>query len=224
VKAALEKQRQFVGDASHELRTPLARIRITTSSALEQESSPEEMKEALEIADRETVHMSNLVDQLLMLARLDSGLSPSLSKVNLADIVREAFDKFPAEKSDQVRLELETPAFIVGDPEGLVRAVINLLENAKRYSEGKEIVVRTQVVHGQGVLSVRDHGVGIEPQHLSRLTERFYRVDDARNRKMGGTGLGLAIVKSIVESSHGLMQIHSKPNEGTIVELSFPAI
>ena len=73
------------------------------------------------------------------------------------------------------------------------------------------------------MLSVRDQGVGIEPQHISRLTERFYRVDDARNRKMGGTGLGLAIVKSIVESSGGKLQIHSKPGEGTEVQLIFPS-
>ena len=224
LKVALEKQRQFVGDASHELRTPLARIRITTSSALEQESSKEEMKEALEIADRETVHMSNLVDQLLMLARLDSGLTPSVSKVDLSNIAREAFGKFPANITKQIRLEVDSPAFAMVDSEGLVRAAINLIENAARYADGKEIVIRTQVIHGQSVLTVRDHGVGIEPQHLSRLTERFYRVDDARNRKMGGTGLGLAIVKSIVESSGGKLQIHSKPGEGTNVEMSFPTV
>jgi signal transduction histidine kinase len=224
LKVALEKQRQFVGDASHELRTPLARIRITTSSALEQESSPAEMKEALEIADRETVHMSNLVDQLLTLARLDSGHAPTLGEVNLAEIAKEAASKFPPQIENPMTFDLEPKAVIRGDTEGLVRAVVNLLENAKRYSPDKPIVVTTRISEGSCILSIRDHGIGIEPQHLSRLTERFYRVDDARNRKMGGTGLGLAIVKSIVESSGGKLHIESKPSAGTLVELIFPKI
>ena len=224
LNVALEKQRQFVGDASHELRTPLARIRITTSSVLEQESSPAEMKEALEIADRETVNMSNLVDQLLMLARLDSGHLPSLSNLNLSNIAKEAVDKFPHSSSNPIVLALDANAQIRGDHDGLVRAVVNLLENARRYCPDKEISVSTRTIDGRSVLCVRDHGIGIEPQHLSRLTERFFRVDDARNRKMGGTGLGLAIVKSIVESSGGNLLIKSKPGEGTEVELIFPAI
>ena len=224
LKVALEKQRQFVGDASHELRTPLARIRITTSSVLEQESSPDEMKEALEIADRETVHMSNLVDQLLTLARLDSGQLPSLARVNLSDIAKEALAKFPQNGANPIQLELENEMFIMGDTDGLIRAVINLIENAKRYADDKEIVLKTRRLHGECILSVCDHGVGIDSQHLGRLTERFYRVDDARNRKVGGTGLGLAIVKSIVESSQGQLQIQSKPGEGTNVELIFKSI
>ena len=224
LKVALEKQRQFVGDASHELRTPLARIRITTSSALEQESSPAEMKEALEIADRETVHMSNLVDQLLTLARLDSGQTPSLSILDLSDVAREATSKFPKRSENPILSDLSPNLMIKGDVEGLIRAVVNLLENAQRYSPEKEVKISTKVIQGKCVLSVRDHGVGIEPQYIARLTERFFRVDDARNRKMGGTGLGLAIVKSIVESSGGQIHIASKPTEGTEVQLIFPAI
>ncbi len=222
LKVALEKQRQFVGDASHELRTPLARIRITTSSALEQESSPEEMKEALEIADRETVHMSNLVDQLLTLARLDSGHAPTLCKINLSEIAKEAARRCSDLEKIPIKFELVPEAFIRGDHDGLIRAVVNLIENAKRYAGEKEILVSTQVSGGQCMLSVKDNGIGIEPQHLARLTERFYRVDDARNRKIGGTGLGLAIVKSIVEANQGVLQIQSKPNEGTEVRLIFP--
>ncbi len=224
LKVALEKQRQFVGDASHELRTPLARIRITTSSALEQESSPAEMKEALEIADRETVHMSTLVDQLLTLARLDSGHTPSLSQVNLSKIAAEAAARFTENERNPIKFELVADASILGDHDGLIRAVVNLIENAKRYAGENEILVSTQISGGQCMLAVKDLGIGIEPQHLARLTERFYRVDDARNRKIGGTGLGLAIVKSIVESSRGVMQIQSKPKEGTEVRLIFPLI
>jgi len=224
LKVALEKQRQFVGDASHELRTPLARIRITTSSVLEQESSPAEMKEALEIADRETVHMSNLVDQLLTLARLDSGHTPSLEPLKLSEIASEALRKFPVSTSNQISLEVAVDVRINGDREGLIRAVVNLLENAKRYSPEKPILVSVRSDGGQSVLSVKDNGIGIEPQYLSRLTERFFRVDDARNLKMGGTGLGLAIVKSIVESSGGRLHIQSEPGKGTEVQLIFPAI
>ncbi len=221
---ALEKQRQFVGDASHELRTPLARIRITTSSALEQVSSPAEMKEALEIADRETVHMSNLVDQLLTLARLDSGHAPALEPIILSEIANEAAGKFPPNKANPVTFALDQNVRINGDRDGLIRAVVNLLENAKRYSPEGPIVVSVRNANGQSILSVKDSGIGIEPQYIGRLTERFFRVDDARNRKMGGTGLGLAIVKSIVESSGGKLVIRSEPGQGTEVQLIFPSI
>jgi two-component system OmpR family sensor kinase len=218
LREALELQKQFVADASHELRTPLTRLRITTSSALEQESSPAELKEAIEIADRETVHMSKLIDQLLTLARLDSGRSPSLIPVDLSEIVREAI----GQPFEGLTVNLAHRAPLLGDHDSLVRVVVNLVENAKRYSEGKGIEISTQQADGRCVLSVRDHGIGIESEHLARLTERFYRVDDARNRKMGGTGLGLAIVKSIVDAHHGTMSIQSKPGEGTLVQLIFP--
>lgn len=218
LRVALELQKQFVADASHELRTPLTRLRITTSSALEQESSPAELKEALEIADRETVHMSKLIDQLLTLARLDSGRSPSLIPVDLSEIVRESV----GQGATGLSLDLAPRLPLLGDHDSLVRAVINLVENAKRYSEGKAIEVSTKQADGKCIFTIRDHGVGIESEHLSRLTERFYRVDDARNRKMGGTGLGLAIVKSIVDAHNGTMSIQSKPGEGTLVQLVFP--
>lgn len=218
----LEQQKQFVGDASHELRTPLARLRITTSSALEQESTPDEMKEALEIADRETEHMSQLVDQLLTLARLDSGYKPKREPVNLSDIAREAGAKFPSNEPNAVRLELQSDPIIYGDHDGLVRAVINLLENARRYSPDHSILLTTHQAQDQAVLTVKDQGCGIAPEHLPHLTERFYRVDDARNRKLGGTGLGLAIVKSIVEANEGHLSIQSKVGEGTTINLIFP--
>ena len=177
-----------------------------------------------EIADRETVHMSTLVDQLLTLARLDSGHTPSLSQVNLSKIATEAAARFTENERNPIKFELVAEASILGDHDGLIRAVVNLIENAKRYAGENEILVSTQISGGQCMLAVKDLGIGIEPQHLARLTERFYRVDDARNRKIGGTGLGLAIVKSIVESSRGVMQIQSKPQEGTEVRLIFPLI
>ena len=217
----LEQQRQFVADASHELRTPLARLRITTSSVLEQESSPDEMKEALEIADRETIHMSNLVDQLLTLARLDSRHAPTLVPVNLSSIAEEAAAKF-SKTTNLINLNLSQHLTAMGDHDSLVRAVVNLIENAIRYAPEKEILVLTQGNADQAILIVRDHGPGIGHEHISHLTERFYRVDDARNRKMGGTGLGLAIVKSIVEGVGGRLVIESKVGEGTSVQLIFP--
>lgn len=224
LKAALEQQKQFVGDASHELRTPLARLRITTSSALEQESSPAEMREALEIADQETVHMSSLVDQLLTLARLDAGRSPSLYPLSLSEVAREAAAKFPADQPNSVSLTLTPETTIQGDHDGLVRAAVNLIENARRYSPDKQISVSTQISDSEVVLTVRDYGSGIAAEHIPHLTERFYRVDDARNRKMGGTGLGLAIVKSIVEANKGRLVIQSMVGEGTAVQLIFPKI
>lgn len=222
LQATLEQQKQFVGDASHELRTPLARLRITTSSALEQDSTPDEMKEALEIADRETVQMSNLVDQLLMLARLDSGRAIEFQAVDLLDIAKEAASKFPSGQPNSVLVKGDERAVVQGNADSLIRAVSNLIENARRYCPDHSIEVSIHNSPTHTILLVRDFGSGIEQKHLGHLTERFYRIDDARNRKMGGTGLGLAIVKSIVESHHGRLDIQSKVGEGTAVQLIFP--
>lgn len=222
LEANLEAQKQFVADASHELRTPLARLRLTTSGALQQDSDPEELREALEIADRAGVSMTRLVEQLLALARLDQKASLSEDSCQVREFLEEARGVLEP-LTPALTVEVKANARVRGSAGDLARAVINLVDNARRHSPaGSPISVSTSLTGGFAVVRVVDRGEGIAPEHLERLGERFYRADDHRGRKDGGAGLGLSIAKAIVERSGGSLQIQSKLGEGTTVEIRLP--
>jgi|LauGreDrversion4_2_1035121.scaffolds.fasta_scaffold161322_2 two-component system OmpR family sensor kinase len=222
LQANLDAQKQFVADASHELRTPLARLRLTTSGALQQDSDPQELREALEIADKAGISMTRLVEQLLALARLEQ--QPELSEESCS--VRDALDEAQSvlqALTPGLSIESKASAHVRGNASDLARAVINLVDNARRHSSpGAQILVSTTLRGGSAVISVRDNGVGISAEHLERLGERFYRADEHRNRRDGGAGLGLSITRAIVERSGGSMKIASQVGSGTVVELHLP--
>lgn len=210
LQATLERQKRFVADASHELRTPLSRLRITTSSALQQDSTEQELRRSLEIADKAGLSMTRLVEQLLSLARLDKG-GLKMEKVSLSEVASSLKGNY----SSSVSFELDNPGSVLGDPLLIERAVTNLIDNGLRYAEN----VIVQVASNQIVVS--DNGPGIPSEHLEHLGERFYRVDEARNRRDGGTGLGLSIVKQTMEVCGGTFKIESEIGKGTKVTLSF---
>lgn len=218
----LEAQKQFVADASHELRTPLARLRLTTSGALQQDSDPSELREALEIADKAGVSMTRLVEQLLALARLDQreGLSEEACEVReFLDEARGVLEPL----TPGLVVKVNSNARVRGASADLARAVINLVDNARRHSPaGSPIRISTSLSGSSAVISIRDEGEGIGPEHLARLGERFFRADEHRSRKDGGAGLGLSISKAIVERSGGRLQIQSQVGKGTQVELFLP--
>jgi len=217
LKAALEQQRQFTADASHELRTPLTRLRLATSSALDGPDS--EAKQALRVADDAGKDMSKLVQQLLDLARADTGdLSRRFEPVDLRLVASEAANKVHSPVPLQLELS-ESAVTIRGDAYHLERVMLNLLENAIRHTEHGQIVLR--VMSNPIRIEVEDTGVGIAPEHLPHLTERFYRVDAARDREAGGAGLGLAIVDEVVRAHGGRLEIESKPGVGTTVRALF---
>jgi two-component system, OmpR family, sensor kinase len=219
LEASLERQRRFVADASHELRTPLARLRLVTSSALAQDSNPAELQRALQLADQAGISMTTLVEQLLALARLEGRVTTDDS-CDLAEVIAEAAQPF----GSQVTTDGIPSLVVQGRHHDLVRAVGNLLENAKRYSaDGAPVRVSVTNQGGAVYLTVADQGVGIAAEHLARLGERFYRVDEARNRRDGGSGLGLSIVKSIVEGNGGKMLVTSELGRGTQVTLQLQA-
>ncbi len=222
LEASLEAQKQFVADASHELRTPLARLRLTTSGALHQESDPAELREALQIADRAGVSMTRLVDQLLALARLDQKLDLSTDSCFVREFLEEA-QGILKPLTPGLEVSIQSNARVRGSSSDLARAVINLVDNARRHSPPEApIRVSTSLNGDSAIVSVRDSGEGIEQEHLKRLGERFYRADEHRSRKDGGAGLGLSIAKAIVERSGGTLRIESVVGSGTTVELILP--
>lgn len=230
LEASFEQQRRFTADASHELRTPLARIKLTTSEALEGDQSPEEYRQALRIADRAVDVMSCLVEELLLLARADAGqLKATVEPVDLRAVVRQARSLVPVPNTLTIVEELPPMAAIVdGNSSHLCRAVVNLLQNAVRYTppEGR-VAIRVREVAGRVEVSVEDTGEGIAPEHLAHLGERFYRVEASRTRHRrgsgasGGCGLGLAITRSLVEAYGGTLTFVSRVGVGTTATLSF---
>lgn len=218
----LEAQKQFVADASHELRTPLARLRLTTSGALQQDSDPAELREALEIADRAGVSMTRLVEQLLALARLDQRPEISEESCFVREFVEEARGVLEP-LTPGLEFAIQSNARVRGSSSDLARAIINLVDNARRHSQaGSPILVSTSLSAGSIIVSVKDQGEGISAEHLKRLGERFYRADEHRSRKDGGAGLGLSIAKAIIERSRGEMRIRSQVGMGTTVEMLLP--
>lgn len=215
LKASLEQQRQFTADASHELRTPLTRLRLATSAGL---SGPDsDIREQLRVADDAGKDMSKLVQQLLDLARADTGdLSRRFEPVDLRVVASEAVSKVHSEVPIELDLA-EAAVTIPGDPHHLERVFLNLLENAIRHTPSGTIKVRVHPTF----IEVSDTGTGIDPQHLPHVKERFYRVDAARDRGAGGAGLGLAIVDEVVRAHGGHLEITSVAGQGTTVRATF---
>lgn len=227
LEVAYEDQRRFTADASHELRTPLTRIKGMTSLALSGPHCADEYREALTVADQAADAMGRIVQDLLLLARADSGqLGLRSAPVQVEWLLEEALRRVAAGGAVDVRLEPPgVPLAVCGDADHLVRLLVNLLENALRHTPCTGEVKVAAHSHGEWVvLQVSDTGEGIAPEHLPHLCERFYRVDAARARVDGGTGLGLAICQSIVRAHHGELAIRSQPGSGTTVEVRLPVL
>ena len=216
LEATLEQQRRFTADASHELRTPLTRILMATSLALE---SGKEFESAVKTADTAARDMSRVSKQLLDLALLDAtDLSATFVITDLRLVVSGALDKASGGAPDVSFPEVET--LVLGDPELLERAVINLLENAFRYgASSRPVSVGLTMDNGFAVLQVRDFGAGVAEDVLGHLTERFYRAENSRSSETGGTGLGLAIVKEIVLAHDGVLHLSSPEGGGLCAEI-----
>ncbi len=211
----------FVANASHELRTPLAALLgfIETLQGPAR-SDPVARERFLDIMKSQANRMSRLIDDLLSLSRIEQRehLRP-LDPVDLVEIVRGVLDglsPLAAERAVEVVTSFPSgPVRTQGDRDELVRVVENLVENGIKYGQsGKKIEVSVKRVNEQGQIVIRDFGPGIPPEHLPRLTERFYRVDVGDSRDKGGTGLGLALVKHIMARHRGRLLIESTLGEG----------
>lgn len=222
-----QMRRDFVANVSHEIRTPLTVVAGFVETLLDMELSAEERRRCLEMVQKQTATMQRLVEDLLTLATLEStSLPPEHTGVSLEPLLQAVVADVRALSAGRhpIALQIESDAGLRGAPAELDSAVRNLLTNAVRYTpDGGTITVTWRIVEGEGVLSVRDTGIGIAAEHLPRLTERFYRVDRGRSRDIGGTGLGLAIVKHVAQRHHARLEIESRVGYGSTFALRFPS-
>jgi two-component system, OmpR family, phosphate regulon sensor histidine kinase PhoR len=234
LRRAEEMRADFVANASHELRTPLAALSgfiDTLQGPAKDDAGARER--FLGIMHAQATRMARLIDDLLSLSRveLSAHVRPDTT-IDIVPIIRQVADGLePLARERQVAVEIdlpEGPAPIAGDREELLRLFENLIENALKYgaSGGKVIVSLLSAMSGEGTpeirVMVRDFGPGIAPEHLPRLTERFYRVDIGDSRSQGGTGLGLSLVKHILNRHRGRLLIESLPNQGATFTACFP--
>lgn len=220
-----DKQRQFVNDASHELRTPLAIVHGYLQSVLRRKESLNPLQqEALGTAAEETQRTIHMLQEMLEIARSDSGqLSFDLRPIALQPLLRTVAATIHDVHQRGVSIQAaQQPVAAIADPEHLRQALLNLLENAVKYSEpGQGIQLSLQTQSDKAIITVSDDGIGIAPEHLNCVFERFYRADEARNRK-GGTGLGLAVVKTLVEGMGGAIAVQSELNKGSTFTILLP--
>lgn len=228
-RLALDRQQHFIADAAHELRTPLTLMRADAEVLLRSQDrlDPDDAALLQDIV-AENAHMGALADNLLTLARLDRGVAhPERDVVDLAEIAASAARRSRAlagKSGITLSDESTEPVLVVGDRLLLEQATLILLDNALKYNRDDGTVALHAYVAGQdAVLEVRDSGIGIPPEHLNRLGERFYRVDKARSRAKGGAGLGVSIARRIAALHDGTLTFASAPGQGTTASLRLPA-
>jgi two-component system phosphate regulon sensor histidine kinase PhoR len=227
----LEGARQeFVANVSHELRTPLSLIKSAAETLLDgAKTDPVALDRLLAIIDRHADRLTLLIDDLLMLARLDSGrLALNLQPCPVRTAAQETLDDLaPRAQVRAMRLENTVPAglLVLADPDRLSQVLSNLIDNGIKYGRACGIVsvAARPLGNGRVEVCVRDDGPGIPPEARARVFERFYRVDKARSREQGGTGLGLAIVKHVVLAHGGEVRVESELGQGAAFYFTLPA-
>ncbi|MGB4778412.1 sensor histidine kinase [Microbacterium sp.] len=219
-----ERMRAFVADASHELRTPLAAIRGYSELSL-RSADADQSRQGLERIQAASLRMTTLVEDLLLLARLDEGKELVYGTVDLTRVVIDAIaDAQAAGPEHAWELDAgEDPVVVAGDAVRLHQVIANLLTNARVHTPaGTRVSVSVAVSDGEAVVRVADDGPGIDPAVADELFERFARADTSRTRQTGGTGLGLSIAKAIVTAHHGTITVESRPG-ATVFEVRLPA-
>lgn len=222
-------RRDFVANVSHELKTPITAIRGAVETLLDDAGKDDPGQRFLQIIFKQSERLNALVEDLLDLSRIEQGVNEGgweLSRSNLLPVLestRAACESLLSEQ--QIDLQINCPEQLKGriNRPLLEQAIINLLTNAIKYSEpGGRVVVEATELKEQVCIRVQDFGCGIEPEHLPRLFERFYRADLARSRSLGGTGLGLAIVKHVVHAHYGEVRVDSELGKGSCFTILLP--
>ncbi|HEX7737046.1 MAG TPA: ATP-binding protein [Ktedonobacteraceae bacterium] len=228
LEQTLDRQRRFVSDASHELRTPVAVIRSKTDLALQQPGELDEYLTVLRQVNGESERLGHLIGDLLVLARADEGKMPfemeTVPLHLLVEAVAANAEALAIERGVSLRVEPGSPVDVHGDEARLIQVIMNLLDNAIRYTPcGGSVVVSIAGTEEWATLTVRDSGIGISSAHLPRIFDRFYRADSARTHNSGNNnGLGLAIVAWVVRAHHGTIDVESQPGHGSTFTITLP--
>ena len=225
VQRSEERQRRLVADVAHEMRTPLSNLRGYLEGLSDGVVEPS--RELFVSLHEETLLQRRILDDLQVLALAEAGdLGYTMAPIDLAEVVSlgaTAHRVVAAEASVALTVDAPAPVWIEGDPDRLRQVLGNLLTNAIRYTDaGGHVLLRVRAEAGQAVLTVQDTGVGIAPADLSRVFDRFWRADPARQRATGGTGLGLTIAHRIVTDHGGRIEVTSRPGTGTTFTVRLP--
>lgn len=233
ITKAQKLKTDFVANVSHELRTPLVSIKGSLETILGPASDDKvAQKKFMSIMSEQVLRMENLINDLLILSRieLEEHIKPN-KIVNLNDIftnIKSNFELILKKKKINLQIELMETTLVFGDNDKLLTVFSNLIDNAIKYSQdGKNIYIKSQNSEGKLIgknmlISIKDEGIGIPQDLIPRITERFFRVDTEKSKKVGGTGLGLAIMKHIISQHRGDYEILSKVNEGTEIKIYLP--
>ena len=222
-------RRDFVSNVSHELRTPITSIKGFVETLREGAiNSPPDAERFLDIISKQADRLNSIISDLLVLSKIEEAEKTEieLEYSDIKDILQNSIEACGAKaKAKEITVNLNCDIDLKAriNPNLIEQAVINLLDNAIKYSNQKGIIeISCMASGGKLEIRVRDEGCGIEKKHLSRLFERFYRVDTSRSRELGGTGLGLAIVKHIVQAHRGQVAVESTPGQGSTFKISLP--
>ena len=226
LQAAFAEMQRFTADAAHELRTPLTALRGGIEVALRAERSPDEYRRVLASSIEEVDQLIRLAEDLLLLSRSTVGLSAARQPVDLEPLCLEALElgvRLAKGKGVNVSMGATAPVVVQGDAGALRRALLNLVDNAGKYTPAGGSVVISLERAGQSVaLVVEDSGIGIDPADARRIFEPFVRLDAGRSRDTGGSGLGLAIARSIVLAHGGTLEVQSRPDGGSRFTIALP--
>lgn len=227
----LEKlRREFVANVSHELKTPVTTIKGFTETLIDgAKQDPEDLDRFLEIISRQTDRLAAIIDDLLTLSRLESAPRSEVLALDWHDLCHilnsceEICHARAEEKQISIHVKCDRPTPVLVDNSLLIQAIVNLIDNAIKYSQERtNVTLKASMDQGHILITVTDEGPGIQDIHLARLFERFYRADKARSRKLGGTGLGLAIVKHIANVHQGEVDVISKVGTGSTFIIRLP--
>ena len=227
LEAAFGEMQRFTADAAHELRTPLTALRGGIEIALRAERSPDEYRRVLASSIEEVDQLIRLAEDLLLLSRSTVGLSAARQLVDLEPLCLEALElgvRLAKGKGVNVSMGATVPANVHGDAGALRRVLLNLVDNAVKYTPaGGSVVISLARVADSVALVVEDTGIGIDPADAKRIFEPFLRLDAGRNRDTGGSGLGLAIARSIVLAHGGTLEVDNRPGGGSRFTINLPA-
>jgi heavy metal sensor kinase len=230
LEAAFDQLRRFTADASHELRTPLTAIRSVGEVALQHQKNTEEYRDVIGSMLEEVDRLTRLAESLLVLSRADAGhIRLQRADISLLHLAQEAgalIEVLAEEKRQRIAVEGDAALVVSGDRLILCQAIVNLLDNAIKYSPvGSQILIRVRSSeNGYAVLEVVDQGPGVPPEHRAHIFDRFYRADSARTREWGGAGLGLSIARWAVEAHDGQIGVESVEGRGSTFWIHLPGI